>query len=262
MAVNDIFQRMSITEQYGDYEKPDFLTRYSGGHRRRNHPFVSGYWQFFVWVPELIFGAADKQDAEAWLHSTAEGFTPHSRIINKTDIPGQGGTGSSFMTGQTITRTFTVTFREYQHLPIRTTMMKWATFDPYIGVSSVRGQNWLADAYKGSAIAILTKPTGGQRGGSLQVDDIEEVFYYHGVFPETDLSDTFATDINAQDAIQHNVTFSFDGYPLTRKEVRLQDIVDTIIATDYYAQTYLKTYANNAKVYPDIKFRDDTRAAT
>lgn len=254
MPITDFFQRLSIAEAYGDYEKPDFLTRYNGGHTRNNHPFVSGYWQFFVWIPETIFNT-DKSDAEAWLHATAEGFTPHSRTINFTDVPGQGGTGASFQTGQTITRSFTVTFKEYQGLPLRSIMMKWCNFDPYVGVSPIGGGSWTASAYKGSALAVLTKPTGGQRGGDMTTDDIEEVFYYHGVFPQTDLSDTLAMDIAANDVITHSVTFSFDGYPLTRADLNLDEVLDAMLATNYYTKTYNNTYANNAKVGPDLDLR-------
>lgn len=254
MATTDYFQRLSLAGDYSDLTKPDLLTRYAGGHNRKNHIYVSGYWQFMIWVPPVIFGD-DKQEAETWMHATAEGFTPHSRSINKVDIPGQGGTGASFIAGQAISRTFSVSFREYQRLPILSILAKWSAIDPYIGVSPIPGNQWYAGAYKGAAMAVLTKPTGGNRGSSMTVDDIEEVFYYSGVMPETPGIDSLATDISASDTVTHQVSFSFDGYPLTRREIDLQMVIDTLLSSSYYQTTYLGTYANDAKVPANITLK-------
>jgi len=98
MGSTNIFNRLSnqFDKNRGN-DQPERLTRYMGGHNRTNHPYVSGYWQLYIDVPNLIFagggdaGADDMQATQEWMHSTAEGFTPPSRTINKADVPGQGG---------------------------------------------------------------------------------------------------------------------------------------------------------------------------
>lgn len=222
-------------------DRPNVMTRYMGGHNRDNHPYVSGYWQLVLDPPAAIFDS-DAADATTWWHCTAEGFTPPTRTLNKADVPGQGGLGSSFVTGQTLTRTFTVTYREYQELPIFNIFQLWCSvIDPYTGVSELDGEMWVPKSYKGSAMAILTKPTISQEATPLQPYDIEEVFYFHGVFPEAPPYDTLGTDIATNDVVQHSITFSFDGWPLTRKD---PDVVEQAIAilegNIYFDDTYMK----------------------
>lgn len=246
MALN-IFNRLSLPTN--NAEKPDMLTRFAGGHERDNHVYISGYWQFIVWPPATIFGS-DSAEVQQWLHCTAEGFTPHSRSITKAEVPGQGGLGASFISGQAITRSFSVTFREYQRLPIISTLTKWAAIDPYLGVSPIPGANWAASAYKGAAMAILTKPTGANASGSninpITPDDIEEVFYYIGVMPETPGVESLASDISGNDSIVIQATFSFDGYPLTRREIDLDSVVSVLTSSlsGNYSSMYT-TYRNN-----------------
>jgi hypothetical protein len=226
---------------HGD-DKPRNLTRYFGGHNRLNHPFVSGYWQLIMLPPDAIFQGDMEKFATDWWFSTAEGFTPPSRTLNKADVPGQGGLASSFVTGQTLTRTFTITFREYQNLPILNLIQLWCSvIDPYTGVSPLAGDSWLPVNYKGSAFVVLTKPTHSEDGVDLVSDDLEQVFYFHGVFPEMPPWDTLAQDISANDVIQHNVTFSFDGWPLTKAEAEVVDQAISLMAGKKY---YNETYAN------------------
>ena len=224
---------------FGD-ESPAPLSRYMGGRNRMNHPYVTGYWQFIIDLPNRIFKET-AATASTWLHSTAEGFTPPTRTLNKADVPGQGGLGSSFVTGQTLTRTFTVTFREYQDLPIFGIAEAWTSIiDPYIGISPVAGKQWLPAAYKGVAWAILTKPTMQPGGdGNIQKEDIEQLFFFHGVWPETPPVDTLAQDISANDVLQHTLTFSFDGWPLTKANDEVAEQAITLLkAGGYYKQTY------------------------
>lgn len=226
MASNTIMNRLANSFNSGvggtleskGNDKPKQLTRYFGGHNRQNHPFVSGYWQLYLNPPARIFQDGHNTAIE-WFHSACEGFTPPSRTLNKADIPGQGGLGSSYVTGQTLTRNFSITFREYRDMPLMNLFERWTSIiDPYVGVSEVTGKEWMSSAYKGSAFVILTKPTGAQVGKPIQAEDIEEIYFFHGVWPENAPHDALATDISANDVVQYSLTFSFDGWPLTKAE--------------------------------------------
>lgn len=244
---NTIFTRIansynSETSAPNEFDKPKTLSRYLGGHGRNNHPHVSGYWQFFLNAPSGIFDTDDVSSALEWWHGSAEGFTPPSRTLNKADTPGQGGVNSSWVTGQTLTRTFTVTFREYRDLPIAHLIRYWtAVIDPYTGVSPIAGEDWVGKSYKGSAFAILTKPVGAF-SDDLDMNDIEEIFYFHGVFPENDPTETFASDISTNDVLTHNVTFSFDGWPLTRADTEVRDQAISLLSSRNYLDTTYKVY--------------------
>lgn len=245
MASNTIMTRLgtSIGNSTG-LDKPNTLTRYFGGHNRQNHPFVSGYWQLYISPPVRIFQGVHS-DAINWFHSTCEGFTPPSRTLNKADVPGQGGLGSSFVTGQTLTRTFSITLREYKDLPMSQMIHLWTSvIDAYTGVSEFNGKEWLASSYKGSAFVILTKPTGSFADSPLTADDFEEVFYFHGVWPENDPYDALGTDISANDVVQLNTSFSFDGFPLTKSDEGVVDKAVTLLSNLKYMNTYNK-YLND-----------------
>ena len=250
---DNIFERLkkNLTQTTGDSTTeaagtPEKLTRYIGGSERNNHPFVTGYWQFFIFPPEKIFtDAATAKEAGKWMHSTAEGFTPPSRTLNKADVPGQGGLGASFVTGQTLNRTFTVTFREYRNVPILTATELWCSvIDPYMGVSPLKGDEWLPKNYKGTAVAILTRPVQADGDGAATESDIEQIFYFDGVFPEAPPYETFASDISGNDLLQHSITFSFDGWPLTRVDKAAMDKAMDLLNFSRYKETY-DSYAVN-----------------
>ena len=241
MGSTNIFNRLSnqFDKNRGN-DQPERLTRYMGGHNRTNHPYVSGYWQLYIDVPNLIFagggdaGADDMQATQEWMHSTAEGFTPPNRTINKADVPGQGGLGSSFVTGQTLTRTFTLTFREYQALPMSEIFQRWtAVIDPYTGVSPLQGNQWLPHAYKGNAFIVQTKPVGASVD-RINADMIEQVWLFHGIFPEGDGGDALASDIATNDVTQLSITFSFDGWPLTKADPTVVEKALEHINWDYH----------------------------
>jgi len=244
---NNIFERLKGSLGYttgitnstsSDGGTPEKLTRYIGGHQRNNHPFVTGYWQFFIEPPIKIFNSK-ASDASNWLHSTAEGFTPPSRTLNKGDVPGQGGLGASFVTGQTLNRTFTVTFREYRNIPILSIAELWCSvIDPYMGVSPLSGYDWLPKSYKGTAIAILTRPVQANASGQASENDIEQVFYFDGVFPEAPPYESFASDISGNDLLQHSITFSFDGWPLTRVDDAAMQKAKEVLNLAEYENTY------------------------
>lgn len=90
----NICSRLATRFKNATYERehPDFLTRDIGGHFRNNQPYISGYFQVMFGLPLELFGSSDQvKDASQWLHTTCEGFTPHSQTLNKVDIMGQLG---------------------------------------------------------------------------------------------------------------------------------------------------------------------------
>jgi hypothetical protein len=218
-------------------DRPYEMNRYMGGHQRKTQPYVSGYWYFMLLTPDAIFNngnlnagnvgaegglvndlteqSTDNNQAtgEQWFHSTAESFTPPNTNLTKIDIPGMGGLGSSFIGGREITRTFTVAFREYTGLPIMTLLRKWnSILDPYLGVGSFKADMWMPNSYKGVACAFLCKPTVSESEQTqISADDLEQMYFFDGVWPESQPDDSFNTDIASNEALQLSVTFSFDG---------------------------------------------------
>lgn len=233
-------------------DRPHRMNRYMGGHARKTQPYVSGYWYFMLLTPDRIFGndaslnanagsealtttnpsnsnqnpagavgsaVSDQASADLWFHSAAESFTPPTTNITKIDIPGMGGLGSSFIGGREITRTFTVTLREYTNLPIMSLLRRWnSVLDPYYGVSPLKAAEWMPMAYKGVACAFLCKPTVGEGNTKiLTPEDVEQMYYFDGVWPETQPDDSFNTDIASNESLQLSVTFSFDGWAYNKE---------------------------------------------
>lgn len=200
-------------------DMPRPLTRYLGGWQRENYPFITGYFQFLIRLPDVLFtemaGLTDKSWAQRWFLATAEGFTPPSRNLNKVDLPAQGGLGSSYVAGQTLNRTFTTTHREYSGLVILKLLGIWTNIiDMLVGVSEVPGEKWVPKSYKGMAYVIYTKPTGAGRQ-TLEESDIEEVFIFDGVWPESYPLDAYDQDISTNDSKVVSVTWNFDGWPIS-----------------------------------------------
>ncbi len=169
---------------------PDRLSRYHGGSRRTNHPYISGYWYAYIQPPPAIFNSTEATEATRWFMTAAESFTPPSRNLTKVDVPGMGGMASSYVAGQEIGRTFSIAFREYQSLPLMTLLQKWTSvLDPNTGVSPLKGNRFIPANYKGRTFVGLCKPTIGTRNDSilngsgvkLEKDDIEQVFFFDGV---------------------------------------------------------------------------------
>jgi hypothetical protein len=184
-----------------------------------------------------------------WFHSTAESFTPPTRTMNKGDIPGQGGLASSYYTGQTLTRTFTVNFREFQNLPLHLIIQNWtAALDPYTGVSPLKGSEWIPESYKGSALAVYTKPVQGAEDGVIDADAIDEVYYFHGVMPETPVDQNFNQDISTNDFTVHPVTFSFDGWPLTKKDENVVERAISMLSDFSYVKDTYEKYLEDVRV--------------
>jgi hypothetical protein len=231
-------------------DRPREINRYMGGHRRANHPYVNGYWYLMIEPPQFLFdngsneafydavdegGSAEGNtnsvrafEASRWLHSTAEGFTPPTRTLTKVDVPGMGGMGSSFVAGQQLTRTFSTTHREYQNTTVFNTINLWTSvMDHHYGLSPMNGKQYIPANYKGSAYVFLCKPTtsGGSAGASgafegepkIGAIDVDQFYFFEGVFPEGSPFDAFNSDINTNDVVQLNVTWSFDGWPYGRE---------------------------------------------
>lgn len=232
--------------QSSSIDRPHEMNRYMGGHRRVNHPYISGYWYLIIEPPMRLFNdhfmgqqntdvissanqahafSNGAYESARWIHSTAEGFTPPSRTLTKVDVPGLGGTGSSFVAGQQLTRTFTITFREYQDTPVLNTFNLWTSvIDHHYGVSPLMGNEYIPANYKGAAWVFLCKPTltsadpaaaQGFASEDFQINysDVDQFFFFEGVFPEAAPFDGFNSDIATNDVTQLSVTFSFDGWP-------------------------------------------------
>ena len=233
MSSTTIISRLNTRFDHadGDREKPDFLTRDIGGHFRNNQPYISGYFQIVFGLPDELFGGPEAVErASKWLHSTCEGFTPHTQTLTKVDIMGQGQIGSSFIANVMTTREFTLTFREYQNLPIMNIIKRWASvFDPFTGVSPLSGNRFIPENYKGWLAVAQTKPV-RSRDHALKAQDIEECYIYSGVFPTNIPLDTLNSDITANDTAQHSVTFSFDNTPLTSAEPGVTEKVIELLA--------------------------------
>lgn len=240
-STTDIISRLNSRFNNGDQDrdKPDFLTRDIGGHFRNNQPYISGYFQMVVGLPKQLFGGDQNVERAAkWLHSTCEGFTPHTQAITKVDVQGQGQTGSSFVANVTTTREFTLTFREYQNLPILNIIKRWASvFDPFTGVSPLPGNMFIPENYKGWIAIAQTKPT-KSKNEPLGKEDMEECYIYSGVFPTTIPLDTLNSDITANDTAQHSITFSFDNTPLTSAEPGVTEkVVDLLSSMQVIGQS-------------------------
>jgi len=214
---------------------PTVINRYAGGHSRLNQPYISGYWYLIMQPPVALLGTSHI-NAATWLHATAESFTPPTKTVTKADVPAMGGVASSFVAGQELSRTFTVAFREWQGLPIMNTMQAWTNaIDARSGVSPLL--NFNPSEYKGAAYVALCKPTitragAGTTPGLITRNDIEQLFYFEGVFPETLPYDSLTSDIATNDSAQLSVTFSFDGWPATADNVLVLEKFESLAKTN------------------------------
>jgi len=237
---------------------PNNLSRYHGGYNRENHVYISGYWYFLVLPPNRLFsnvngntqGNTNSKQVTNWMHSTAEAFTPPTRSLKKIEAAGMGGMKSYYVAGQEINREFTVTFKEYQELPIMNILQNWtAVIDPNTGVSPLSGTEYIPKNYKGVAFVALCKPTIGIRGGpnysgesndpltKLTREDIEQLFFFDGVVPKSLPYDSFNTDISNNDGLTLSVAFSFDGYPLLKDSSGVIDNFLSIVSGNAVSTT-------------------------
>ena len=99
----------------------------------------------------------------------------------------------------------------------------------------------MGTSYKGHAFVILTKPTGHDGSNSMiNRDDIEELFYFDGIWPENEPVDVLQQDISANDIVQYSINYSFDGWPLTKmSEAALNKAIDLLNDDRFkYQNTY------------------------
>lgn len=257
-------------------DNPYMVNRYVGGHNRKIHPYITGYWYILIELPHALFDATSKVTEQKWLHSTAESFNPPSRTLTKVDVPGLGGLGSSFIAGQQLTRTFTCAFREYQDTPIFNTINSWTSvIDHHYGLSPLDGNEYIPSNYKGCAWAFLCKPTVGDKlskienmgglaasadsiasgdGSVITAVDVEQFYFFEGVFPEGAPFDAFTSDISTNDVLQLSVTFSFDGWPYGKEHTEaLKTGIDkmndfsTVETYDHHIRKDAKTFQMPSK---------------
>lgn len=214
MSANTTMQDKIASLGYSSsHDRPKHMNRYSGGHNRQSQPFISGYWYLALVPPAALMGGVAKQtEAVQWFHSTAESFTPPSKTVTKVDVPGMGGVASSFAAGQELSRTFTIAFREHQDMPIMKALHLWTNMiDSNSGTSPMH--EFVPREYKGQCIAALARPGLHGSGGIPDIQQIDQLFVFEGVFPETLPYDSFNADIATNDTVQISTTFSFDGFP-------------------------------------------------
>jgi hypothetical protein len=191
---------------------PDPYIRYSGSHNIvRDTPYISGYWYLALIPPlELMPNAATYVQL---FNSTSESFTPPSRSIVKEEIIGFSNIKKFLITNQEISNSFGLSFRETHNLHVSNVISEWtACINPFTG--------HINKTYKGHCIVILAKPTFGQAdnmiGGLLTEDHIQEIYFFHGVFPESEPIDKFASDINTNETQVIDLNFNFDGMVMNK----------------------------------------------
>ena len=205
--------------------KSESFTRYNGGHsNNRGHPFISGYWIVMIKIPDDFGINVNSMNTGKFLCSTAESFTPPTRSITKSDIIGFGGVKKQIVSGQDIGNTFNITFREYGYLPIFNTFSAWTNM-----INQYTGH--ITNKYKGQIAIGLLKPVGNFNHSEMFPDlptspinpvqetlnrirleiDLEEIFFFEGVFPETDPIEYFDGDISTNDLKTVEITFNYDG---------------------------------------------------
>ena len=211
---------------YNETHAPD-VNRYLGGANRdtSSHPYVKGYFYVFFGFPPTLFtpGGNDFDrisDTSAMIYtlSAAEGFTPPGdRQLKTEDVMGMGGVDSSFITGQTIDRNFSIQYRDYWGSPIFRVHRQWTQYlNPYFGgVTGIDGPvGFAANEYKGTCMVIQTKPVTKLESNQWGAEDIIKVDYFDGVFPTTDLKSAYDSNITDNSIAKPTVQYRFDGFPL------------------------------------------------
>ncbi len=215
------------TLQNNHNHAPD-VNRYLGGYNRSvdSHPYIKGYFYVFFGFPSNLFldGQTDtdqdisSERAMIYALSAAEGFTPPGdRQIKTEDVMGQGGVDSSFITGQTIDRNFSIQYRDYWGSPIFRIHRQWTQYlNPYFGgvTGAVGGSKFAAHEYKGTCMVIQTKPVTKLYSQEWNAEDITKVDYFDGVFPTTDLKSAYDANITDNSIAKPTVQYRFDGFPL------------------------------------------------
>jgi hypothetical protein len=210
------------------YDHAPDVNRYLGGANRRedSHPYVKGYiYVFFGFPPNLFYegnsttSGITNDAALVYTLSAAEGYTPPGdRQLKTEDVMGMGGVDSSFITGQTIDRNFSLQYRDYWGAPLFRIHRQWTQYlNPYFGgvTGNDDGSGTLFEAleYKGTCMVIQTKPV-TKLEGDWNPSHIIKVDYFDGVFPITDLKSAYDSNITDNSIARPTVQYRFDGFPL------------------------------------------------
>jgi len=244
---------------HNEQHSPD-VNRYLGGANRDtdSHPFVKGYFYVFFGFPPNLFrdggadnGAISTSKALIYTLSGAEGFTPPGdRQLKTEDIMGMGGVDSSFITGQTIDRNFSIQYRDYWGAPIFRIHRQWTQFiNPYFGgVTGLGGSSaFAARDYKGTCMIIQTKPVTKLDSSAWTPEDIIKVDYFDGVFPTTDLKSAYDTNITDNSIARPTVQYRFDGFPLDETNPEVLDKALAVLQTVRY-----DTFNASPAIYQDL----------
>lgn len=246
-------------ESFNQEHAPD-INRYLGGDNRgvSSHPFVKGYFYVFFGFPPALFPlgtiAADEsgisnQNAVIYTLSAAEGFTPPGdRQLKTEDVMGMGGVDSSFITGQTIDRNFSIQYRDYWGAPIFRIHRQWTQYlNPYTGGVTVNNAQFMAAEYKGTCMVIQTKPVTKMDPNEWSKQDIIKVDYFDGVFPTTDLKTAYDSNITDNTIARPTVQYRFDGFPLDETDENvLSKAVEVLRSVDY------TKFNSSPSIYEDL----------
>lgn len=226
-------------------------SRYVGGSSRieGDHPYVKGYFYVFFGVPSTIFSEANSNitrvQAKEFLLVSAESYTPPGdRQINLQDVQGQGGVDASFITGQTISREFSIQYKDYWGAPIFRVHRQWTNYiNPFLGGSTM-ADKFSASEYKGACMVIQTKPVVRKVGDSREwsESDIIKIDYFDGVQPTTDLKSAYDANITDNSFVKPTVQYKFDGFPLDETNQKVLDKAVVIL-------NGAKTFDNVEKLY-------------
>jgi len=191
----------------------------------QNHPFIKGYFYIFFRFPKIVtslVGRDNGSDVNNILLSLCEGYTPPGdRQLKLEDIQGMGGVDSSFVTGQTIDRNFSLQFRELWGSPIMKIHRAWTSIiDPLTGGLDISDDSPLGELkdtiqfspefYKGKIIIVQTKPILSFTATNVE-KAIVKVDAMKGVVPTMDLNSVYDSNITDNSIVKPNVTYRFDG---------------------------------------------------
>lgn len=208
-------------------------SRFMGGSASSVHPFIKGYFYVFFKFPRIISNETHK-DFGKTLRSLCEGYQPPGdRQIKYEDVMGMGGVDSSFITGQTLDRNFSLNFRDVWGAPIFKIHREWTKIiDPFLG-GHVKEKDdtisFIPSDYKGSVMIVQTKPimvNGNSK--DFKPEDIIKVDIMDGVFPLTDLSSVYDANISDNSIVKPTVQYRFDGAKFDETTIKKEDIVSLL----------------------------------
>jgi len=202
--------------------------RYLGGSKKEVHPFIKGYFYVLFEFPGIVKDSISDQTAYANLGdvllSLCESFTPPGdRQMKTEDVMGMGGLDATFVTGQTIDRTFSLMFRDLWGSPVFVAHRSWTSIiNPYFGGLVNSTQAFVPSYYKGRVLVIQTTPkiiqnikVNSNDINTVDKDQIKKeivkVNLFEGVVPITDLSSVYDSNITDNTIVRPTIQYRFDG---------------------------------------------------